>query len=295
MDPLPPPTELTLELPHLRLAARAWGPPHGARVLALHGWLDSAASFDRLAPLLPELRLVALDLAGHGESEHRHPSASYDFVNYIPDVVGAADALGWERFSLLGHSLGGAVAACVAGTVPGRVERLALLDGLGPLTTAPADAPAALGRALTQTRERPRQHRVYRDLQHAVDFLLLARGAIGEQAARVLAARGLKEVTGGMRWRHDPRLRGASSMRLTEPQVQAFLARIDCEVLVLRTARGWLNSSPELEQRLACLRQVRHELIAGGHHVHLSDPAPVARLVGEFLGRAAQRNKSPPG
>ncbi|HQC73883.1 MAG TPA: alpha/beta hydrolase, partial [Candidatus Competibacteraceae bacterium] len=66
-------TALELSTPYLRLAARAWGPADGLPVLAVHGWLDNAASFDALAPLLPELRLVALDLPGHGHSAHRPP------------------------------------------------------------------------------------------------------------------------------------------------------------------------------------------------------------------------------
>ena len=93
--------ELELRTPYLRLAARAWGPLKGIPVLALHGWLDNAASFDALAPLLPDLRLAALDLPGHGQSEQRPPGMHYHFVDFIPDVVTAADALGWKRFALL--------------------------------------------------------------------------------------------------------------------------------------------------------------------------------------------------
>ncbi len=66
--------ELSLELPHLRLAAQAWGDPQLPRLLALHGWLDNAASFDRLAPLLcGHFHIVAIDLPGHGRSGHRPP------------------------------------------------------------------------------------------------------------------------------------------------------------------------------------------------------------------------------
>ncbi|MCB1637058.1 MAG: alpha/beta fold hydrolase, partial [Xanthomonadales bacterium] len=136
--------ELELKTPYLRLAARAWGPLDGVPVLALHGWLDNAASFDALAPLLPNVRLVALDLTGHGRSEHRPPGIHYHFVDFIPDVVAAADALGWDRFALLGHSLGGGIASFVAATLPERIDRVAMIEGLGPPTSDPADGPANL-------------------------------------------------------------------------------------------------------------------------------------------------------
>ena len=63
--------EVRLSLPHIELAAHLYGPEEGLPVLALHGWLDNAASFARLAPKLEGLRIVALDFAGHGHSEHR--------------------------------------------------------------------------------------------------------------------------------------------------------------------------------------------------------------------------------
>ena len=61
----------------VRLAAQRWHAGASHRVIALHGWLDNAESFSLLAPQLPDADLVALDLAGHGWSEHRAAHASY--------------------------------------------------------------------------------------------------------------------------------------------------------------------------------------------------------------------------
>src|SRR5690606_2312769 len=110
------------------LAGLAFGPRDGRPVLALHGWLDNAATFVPLAPLLPELRIYALDLPGHGRSSHRPPGARYHYVDWVGDVIEAADALGLDRFALLGHSMGAGISILTAGTFPERVERLALIE-----------------------------------------------------------------------------------------------------------------------------------------------------------------------
>ena len=60
--------ERTFDLRGLRVAAIEWGADGARPVLALHGWLDNAASFARLATLLDRLHLVAIDLPGHGRS-----------------------------------------------------------------------------------------------------------------------------------------------------------------------------------------------------------------------------------
>ena len=59
-------SEIQLDTRQGRLAALGWRQAGLPRVLALHGWLDNAASFAPLAPLLHGLDLVALDLPGHG-------------------------------------------------------------------------------------------------------------------------------------------------------------------------------------------------------------------------------------
>ncbi len=56
--------EVRLRLPHIELAAHLFGPEDGLPVIALHGWLDNAMTYARLAPKLKGLRIVALDLAG---------------------------------------------------------------------------------------------------------------------------------------------------------------------------------------------------------------------------------------
>ena len=225
---------LTNELPHLRLAAREWGPADGPPVLALHGWLDNAATFDRLAPLLPELHLVALDLAGHGRSQHRHPSVVHHFIDWAPEIAAVADQLGWESFELIGHSMGAGISTLVAGTFPDRVKRLVLLEGAGPLAADAAMAPFQLASAVAdEARATAASPRLFPDLEAAIKARLRD-SDLDTVAARLLVERGSAEVEGGVRFTHDPRLRTRSRVRLTENQALAFLAAIKCPVLAVR-------------------------------------------------------------
>uniref|UniRef100_A0AAA9T3M2 Serine hydrolase like 2 n=3 Tax=Bos TaxID=9903 RepID=A0AAA9T3M2_BOVIN len=103
-------SELKLAVPWGHIAAKAWGSHQAAPVLCLHGWLDNANSFDRLIPLLPkDFNYVAMDFGGHGLSSHYSPGFPYHYQNFVSEVRRVAAALKWNRFSLLGHSFGGAV------------------------------------------------------------------------------------------------------------------------------------------------------------------------------------------
>jgi pimeloyl-ACP methyl ester carboxylesterase len=266
------------------VAARAWGPEDGAPVLCLHGWLDNAASFDRLAPLLPGIHLVAVDLPGHGLSEHRPAAAAYDFVAWIVDVFDLADALGWERFAILGHSLGGMIGLCAAGTMPTRVCRAVSIDSLGPLTREANETPRALGEALKQRRAYlTRLPRPLADLDAAARFMRVANPALDLEASRILAARGTRPTPEGLVWRADPRLRTGSLLRLTEAQVQAFFAEVTCPVLLIKPRQGWPEVDAQIQRRLSCLADARVEAVDGSHHAHLVNPHDVAPAVSSFL------------
>jgi len=278
-----PPQERVLETPRIALAARLWGPAEGTRVLALHGWLDNAASFDGIGPRLPGVRLAALDLPGHGRSGHRPGGVPYHFVDYVQDALAAADALGWERFSLLGHSLGAAIASVAAGAVPERIVRLALVEGLGPLAGDPDDAPAQLAASVREAGALAAKRKpVYPDLAAAVRARAEA-GHVGEEAARVLCARGVEPVEGGVGWRADARLRVRSPAYLTEPQVRAFLEAIRAPTLLVVAGSGNLVGRAHMPARYAAVRGLERREIPGGHHLHLERPHACAALLAPFL------------
>jgi pimeloyl-ACP methyl ester carboxylesterase len=280
------PREIELQLPHLRLAGLAWGRPGGTRVLAVHGWLDNAATFTALAPLLDDVELVAIDLPGHGHSDHRAPGAYYHYVDYLGDVLGAADALGWERFTLLGHSLGAAIASVLAAAAPQRVDAAWLIEGLGPIAT-PAGKSLALLRQALQDREAigAKSLRVFDRLEEAIAARMQANG-LSEAAARELVERGTRCREGGWTWSSDPRLTLTSAIRLTEEQVLAYVAGIECPTLLVLAdpAPPYFNAAL-VEARCAAVPTIERIVLPGSHHLHLEDPAPVAAAIAAFRAR----------
>jgi pimeloyl-ACP methyl ester carboxylesterase len=137
-------------LPGLTLAAQVFGEPGGLPVLATHGWLDNASTFDLLAPRLGGCEVVALDLAGHGLSGSRSPDAAYNIWEDVGDLLEVRERLGWERFNLLGHSRGAAIALLYAGAFPEHVDKLVLLEGGVPVLGLAAEAPATLARSFRE-------------------------------------------------------------------------------------------------------------------------------------------------
>ena len=103
-----------------RLHAQRFGSPTAPLIVGLHGLSLNMKSFDFLGERLrgDALQLVALDLRGRGHSE-RTPPGTYGWENHALDVFAVADALGFERFSLVGQSMGGSVGAVIGSVISG--------------------------------------------------------------------------------------------------------------------------------------------------------------------------------
>jgi pimeloyl-ACP methyl ester carboxylesterase len=276
---------LTLDTRWIRLAAQRFHVDAGPPVIALHGWLDNAASFGPLAPLLPGLDIVALDLPGHGLSDHRPPGQHYHFVDFVADVIAAADALGWDRFALIGHSMGAGIASLIAAGFPQRVERLVLIEGLGPWGDDPKDCASHLAEATRQilAPSEARQRR-YPSLEPMVAARMKA-GDLDEAAARLLVERNSGRDEGGLFWRTDPRLRYRSPIYITEEQVQGFMPRISAPTLFIRDADRVVPAQYNWDARERMIAGLRVVRLTGGHHLHMQNPGPVAEAIRAFFAK----------
>jgi pimeloyl-ACP methyl ester carboxylesterase len=265
-------------------AGLAWGECDAPPALLLHGWLDNAGSFAPLARLLPGRRLWVPDLPGHGRSGHRPPGTWYHFVDYISDVLALADALGLARFDLIGHSMGGAIATLVAASFPERIRKLSLIEALGPLAR-PADSVVGdLRRAIdARLALHDKQLKVHPDRTHARRARMQAND-LSEAAADALIERALMPAPGGYVWRSDPRQTLPTPIRGTEEQYLALLGAISAptQVIFADPATPYL-SGRDADNRLEALRPIEVLRLAGGHHLHLENPAPVAGAVDLFL------------
>jgi len=294
--------EFAVDTPFGRLSGlRSDG--HGPRVLALHGWLDNAASFVPLHAHLPGLDLAAPDLPGHGASAHLPPAADYTVVGAARAAFAIADALGWTRFGLLGHSLGGAVASVMAAAMPQRIERLLLIEALGALAEPEERSAARLRDAFAAQASAGKPLRVFVDIATAVRARMQVNG-LSEPVARLLVERGIAPVPAldpgvvdaaagcasdnpaGYVWRSDPRLTQPTAVRLSEAQVRDLVGAIECPTRVIYAEPAQAYFPEALRRaRVACLRDGELVVLRGSHHLHMEQPARVAAAIGDFFAR----------
>lgn len=268
------------------LAGLRCGREGAPRVLALHGWLDNAASFVPLSAHLRDIDLVAIDMPGHGASAHLPPAADYLLIAFLRAAFAAADGLGWDRFALLGHSLGGVIASLMASAQPQRIERLLTIEALGALTEDEERTTQRLRDALAAYGALPgKQLRVFPDVATAARARLQARtGDLGEAAATLLVQRGLRAVDGGFVWRSDPRLTMPTAVRMSEAQSRDIVANIACPVRVIYADPPQSYFPDALRrERAALLRDGELIVLSGSHHVHMDDAVGTAAAIGDFF------------
>lgn len=276
---------------------------HTRKILMLHGWLDNSRSFWKLAPALAEANheVVALDFPGHGLSGHRPPEApSIVLAEGVYAVAEVLQQLDWtSEVTLVGHSMGAAIALMYAATFPDQMERLVLLEGAGPLEKPDEDLTkhmkAHVEKRLKGNRalygENAKGPKVHASLEAAIETRMqtaqLSPGNqyLSRQAASEMVSRATRSVEGGVEFLHDYRLTWPSLMYMTPSQVQALQSSVQCPTCLLLAKDGWPFDEERLEGTKGRLKPQQFAKLPGSHHFH-ADPdsaQAVAEHVLQFL------------
>ena len=278
----------------LRIHFREWGDPGAPPLIIVQGLRDHSHSFDDLARgLLDRFRVYALDLRGHGDSE---TTPYYSFGHFVLDLHNLVRALRIERPVIIGHSMGGEVAAQYCGGFPAVPARLVVIEGLGPPPVDMSeerqwtvDGFARIDRALAG-------HPGLKDLDAAYRRLRERNPRLTESKARELALLGTRaREDGTLEWKFDAML---TTMAITGPftleYAMTFWRQIAAPTLIVHGAESgeFWRSKPgaiylepdDLARRLACFRDHRFvELPGAGHMVHFDRPRELVTAIRDFL------------
>jgi pimeloyl-ACP methyl ester carboxylesterase len=263
----------TLDVNGLGLHALESGTPGGLPVCLLHGGAAHAHWFDAVTPRLGARRhLLALDQRGHGESTWASPPA-YATEDFVADLGGVLDQLGWARAVVVGHSMGGHNAMAFAAWRPDRVRGLVIVD------SRPSIPEERLSRLRRRGKHVLRHHPSLDDALAA--FRLLPRETVADPALLAhLARAGVVQRDGGWIYRFDP-----DGNRQRRPaDVWALLDRIVAPTLIVRGALSPILTREVAERLRSAIRHAQLVEIPGTyHHLVLDAPQAFAATLERFL------------
>ncbi len=264
-----------IELGGLKFFYRDWGDEAAPPIVLLHGFTGHSRTWDTIArQLAPSQRVIALDQRGHGLSDW---AEEYSTDAMVEDVHKLVDALGFERFQLLGLSMGGRVALHFAGTYPARVARLVIVD----------IAPETNRDGMQRIQESTRAQDVFDSVEEALAASAKANpiAPAGEREHRVRNNL-MRLEDGRVTFRHDRGLRtGERPLVRPAPEDGWALCRaITAPTLFIRGAQSDLIT-PELAARMG--KEIPNctvvEVGPSGHSVPLDNPEGFAKAVLPFV------------
>lgn len=243
------------------------GTPTNPPVIMVHGLSGNAHAFDALAPhFTAKYHVFSVDVRGRGDSDWAE-DGDYSNEAYVADLEGLRAALGLERFSLVGTSMGGRISLAYSGAYPDRVER-AVINDIGPEVD-----PRGGERIRNSTRDAAS---FFQTMDDVLTWHRQARPAfnqLNDKELRITAGHAVKAVpSGGFTWKMDPAVR--ENPRRPDPEASWVQAKqITAPLLLVRGAESELLS-PEVAARMVReLQDCRMVEVPGvGHAPTLMEP-----------------------
>jgi len=264
-----------------------WGAPTAPPVVLVHGFLDLAWGWDEVpARLAADYHVLAPDLRGHGDSDWIGAGGYYHFFDYLAavDDLIARLAPPPAKVAIVGHSMGGTVAAYWAGTRPERVRALISMEGIGP-PEASTPVPDRAARWIDMWRLARGGAKVMPSVAEAAARLRKHDDLLDADRALALATRGTREVDGGVVWKHDPLHLTQGPYPYRVDIAESFFQRVTCPVLYVEGDRSRFRlADADTTRRLAAFPDLQRATVAGaGHMMQRHQPAAVADLIATHL------------
>lgn len=256
----------------LKLQFWDWGTEGRPTLILVHGGLDHARNWDWVARALrDDFHIYAIDLRGHGNSQHA-PGSSYTIAEHVLDLSALADVINDYPIYLIGHSLGGIIVLAYSGVFPERVKKVVAIEGLGPPPNhhSQEPAPLRLRRWIDQIRNlEKREPRSYPQLEAAVNRMKEANPHLSDEVARHLTLHGTNwNSDGSLVWKFDNFVRPFPPHGLQLDDVRQTLSQITAPVLLFWGMESW-STDPEADGRTSVLRNYQIIKVPhAGHWVH---------------------------
>ena len=276
---MPQPTSEFITVNGVRLRYLDWGTRGLPPMVCLHGHTGQARIWDEFAEAMRgSYHVYAIDQRGHGESAHAADGYARD--RFVEDLAAFADALGLERFTLSGLSMGGWHSMLYAADNPERVERIVMVD-IGPEPSEVARASAG---------DRPPTPMEFDSLDDAVAWTR----AGNPWASDARLAQDVRDKTrqadgGKLTWKADPALFNVPLPDMSDETLigryWSALKTIPCPILEVRGADSPLVSDDILARMKAAAKDLRSVDVAdAGHVVTVDKPAEFVEATRGFLG-----------
>lgn len=224
----------------LRLNYVDWGNPDAPPLILQHGGRDHCRSWDWTAEeLRHDWHVICPDLRGHGDSEWS-PEGNYGMDAFVYDMAQLVHTLGYEKVTIVAHSLGGNVATRFAGLYPEKVDKFVNIEGVGP--------PPGIRRARLEQGIRSRLQawidekrqaagrtpRKYPTLRDAYERMKAENSFLTDEQARHLTVHGAsRNEDGTWSWKFDHYLHVWSVLDSVSDDIVDLWTAITCPVLML--------------------------------------------------------------
>ena len=269
----------------LKLHYAVWGDESNPPLLLIHGNRDHARTWDQVAiQLKREFCVYAVDLRGHGDSQWSVGS-QYSLPEFVLDVAALGRELDRNPLTVIGHSLGGAVALEYTGVFPQFVKKLVAVEGLGPPMREPVPASTRMRSWISQMQEfDTRKPRRYASLDDATKRMLEENPHLTADMARHLTLNGMRTNDDNtLSWKFDNYVRLHSPYEFNIAEAREIWNQIRCPTLLIRGSESWA-SDPEQDGKATAFHSYRSVLVKdAGHWVHHDQLDAFMQVVWDFL------------